>query len=56
MIGYMTGLGQIWVGARPPENRAYNILWLKPAETAGYWELRAYNQHTNTWEYVITAK
>lgn len=56
MICYMTGLGQIWVGARPPENRAYNILWLKPAETAGYWELRAYNQHTNTWEYVITAK
>lgn len=54
MIGYTTGLGQIWVGARPPENRAYNILWLKPAETAGYWELRTYNQHTNTWEHVIT--
>lgn len=55
MIHYITGLGQVWIGSRPPLNQAYNILWLKPADTKGFWELRIFNQSANLWDLVITA-
>ena len=55
MIHYITGLGQVWIGSRPPLNQAYNILWLKPAETKGFWELRIFNQSANLWDLIITA-
>lgn len=55
MIHYITGLGQVWIGSKPPLNQAYNVLWLKPSDTKEFWELRIFNQSKNSWDLVITA-
>lgn len=55
MVHYITGLGQVWIGSRPPLNQAFNILWLKPSSTGGFWELRTFNQSKNSWDLIITA-